>query len=207
MTNMWGKVNPEVGEARERQLSTLFFKSAIDKGARLLRHDNTVESAHAIIHAILNNNDPLALQIQEELVDKHMKISQTGVGQEICWALDGHAEKLKDEIKELQIELQNAEERETQQELEEEVRASQQRLVSVRAESMELEVRYQAQRDYMRDRTDRMFSILPLLLVALGLLLLPPLLLGPLGLPATVLVAPLGLPAVLGLATLFGLVP
>ena len=156
---MWDKVTPEVGEARERQLSTRFFKPAIDKGAQLLRHNNTVESARAIIHAILNNH-PLPLQIQEELVDKHMEFPQTGVGKEIRKALNEHSEKLRSKIRELRIELQNVEEWETQQELEEEVRASQEMLVSVRAESMELQARYQGQREYMRGLFDRLLKIL-----------------------------------------------
>ena len=156
---MWDKVTSEVGEARERQLSTRFFKPAIDKGAQLLRHNNTVESDRAIIRAILNNH-PLPLQIQEELVDKHMEFPRTGVGKEIHKALSEHAKKLESKVKELQIELQNAEERETQQELEEEVRASQGMLVSVRAESIELQTRYQGQRKYTRGQSDRLLKIL-----------------------------------------------
>lgn len=142
MTNMWGNVTPEVGEARERQLSSLFFKPAIDKGAQSLRHAGTVESAHAVIRAILDNH-PLALQIQEELVDQHMEFSRTAAGQEIRRGLDEHAEKLEEKIKELQSELQETEkkERETQQELEEEVRRLRERLDSVRSESTQLEAR------------------------------------------------------------------
>ena len=154
---MWGKITPEVGEARERQLSTLFFKPAIDKGAQFLRHVETVETAHAVIRAILGNH-PLALQIQEELVDQQMEFSQTAAGQEIRRALDEHAEKLEDKIKELQSELEDAEkkERETQQELEEEVRRLRERLDSVRSESMQLEARYQGQRNGTQDKTDEL---------------------------------------------------
>jgi len=161
MTNMWGKVTPEVGEARERQLSTLFFKPAIDKGAQSLRHVESVESAHAVIRAILDNN-PLALQIQEELVDQHMEFSRTAAGQEIRRALDEHAEKLENKIRELQSELQDAErkERETQQELEEEVRRLRERLDSVRSESMQLGDRYQGQRNEMQDKTDALLNTL-----------------------------------------------
>ena len=175
---MWGKVTSEVGEDRERQLSTRFFKPAIDKGAQFLRHVNTVESARAVIRAILNNH-PLPLQIQEELVDKGMEFPRTGAGQEIHRALNEHAGKLESRIKELKIELQNAEERETQQELEEEVRASQGMLVSVREESMQLQTRYQAQRDYTRQKTDTLFQKLYDLLAKLWAWFFPaPLVLG-----------------------------
>jgi len=159
MTNMWNKVTPEVGEARERQLSAQFFKPATDKGARFLRHLGTVESAHEVIRAILGNH-PLAFQIQEELVDQHKEFTRTAAGEEIRRALDGHTEKLEDKIRELQGELENAEkrERETQQDLEEEIRRLRERLASVRSESTELEARYQGQRGETRDKTDALLS-------------------------------------------------
>jgi chromosome segregation ATPase len=158
-TNMWGKITPEVGEAREQQLSTLFFKPAIDKGAQFLRHVESADSAHAIIRAILDNH-PLALQIQEELVDQHMEFSRTAAGQEIRRALNEHADKLEDKIRELQSELQDAEkkERETQQELEEEVRRLRERLDSVKSESMQLETRYQGQRNETQGKTDALLN-------------------------------------------------
>lgn len=61
MTNMWGRVTPEVGEARERELTTQFFKPAADKGAWFLRHLETVETARSVIRAILGNH-PLSFK-------------------------------------------------------------------------------------------------------------------------------------------------
>ena len=158
-TNMWGNVSPEIGEARERQLSTVFFKPAIDKGARLLRHEKTVESAHSVIRALLDN-DPLALQIQEELVDKHMEFTQTAAGEEIRRILDKHAETLEEKIQELRSELEDAEnkEQETQRELEEEIVRLRGKLEEVRDESMQLEARYQEQKEQMRSKTDTMMN-------------------------------------------------
>jgi hypothetical protein len=48
LTNMWGEVSHEVGEARERELTSNFFKPALDKGAQLVRHHNTEQSAHTL---------------------------------------------------------------------------------------------------------------------------------------------------------------
>lgn len=155
VTNMWGNVCLETGEARERQLSAMFFKPAIDKGARFLRHVKTVESAHEVIRALLDNN-PLALRIQEELVDQHMEFTQTAAGEEIRRGLDKHAEVLEEKIKGLLNELEDVEkkEQETQRELEEEIAGLRARLEDVRTESMQLEVRYQEQRDQMQSKTD-----------------------------------------------------
>jgi DNA anti-recombination protein RmuC len=56
VTNMWGEVSQEVGEACERELTTNFFKPALDKGARLARHHYTLQSALDIIRLIMKNH-------------------------------------------------------------------------------------------------------------------------------------------------------
>jgi len=47
--NMWGEVGQAKGKMREAELKNKFFKSALNKGAQMLCHDNTVESAHNIL--------------------------------------------------------------------------------------------------------------------------------------------------------------
>jgi len=49
VTNMWGEVGQAKGQMREAELKNKFFKPTLDKGAQMLRHDNTVESAHNIL--------------------------------------------------------------------------------------------------------------------------------------------------------------
>ncbi|KAF9647084.1 hypothetical protein BDM02DRAFT_3065838, partial [Thelephora ganbajun] len=82
VTNMWGMVTKAAGEARERGLTTKFFKPVLDEGAQLVRHHNTVESAHDIIRRILKNH-PITLQIQRELVDEGKGITDTSAGEVI----------------------------------------------------------------------------------------------------------------------------
>ena len=55
VTTMWGLVDPVVGEKREKQLMTdpALFKPVIDKGARMIRHDNTLPSAQAILELLI----------------------------------------------------------------------------------------------------------------------------------------------------------
>ena len=57
------------GEARQRELTTNFFNLALDRGAQLVRHHYTTESAHDIIRCIIKNR-PTAIQIRRELVDE-----------------------------------------------------------------------------------------------------------------------------------------
>ena len=123
-TNMWGNVTPEIGAIREHQLATEFVKSALDKGAQLHRHYDTIESAHQIIQEILNNHQTRTpLQVQRELVDEKREFDRTTVGEGINREVDEHTKKLKGEIEELQNTLKTAEgrEKETRLQLEAEI--------------------------------------------------------------------------------------
>jgi len=51
VTNMWGEVSPAKGVMREAELKNKFYKQALDRGAQILRHDNTVESLHRKLRA------------------------------------------------------------------------------------------------------------------------------------------------------------
>ncbi|KAJ7916999.1 hypothetical protein B0H13DRAFT_1710459 [Mycena leptocephala] len=83
VANIWG----EVAEAREELANnTAWFKPILDKGARLSRHHNDVQSAEAIIHSIIENQSR-TLQIQHEIVDLGKDILQTAVGEELSRVL------------------------------------------------------------------------------------------------------------------------
>lgn len=55
VTNMWGRVQRSVGEARERELrtGTHCYGTAVQKGAKLLRHEGTIDSARSILQGLL----------------------------------------------------------------------------------------------------------------------------------------------------------
>jgi len=82
VTNMWGEVPRDVGESREDELSSTFFKPVLDKGAQMVRHHNTAQSAQDIIRVIMKNR-PVVLQIQRELVDEHKDIVDTAAGEAV----------------------------------------------------------------------------------------------------------------------------
>jgi len=106
LTNMWGEVNLEVGEAREAELKTqdLFFKPVLDKGAQILRHDNTFETAINILRH-LTENHPVPLQIQKELVDQNKDIRDTAAGAELSKELVEQIRKHHEEMRKLQEEM------------------------------------------------------------------------------------------------------
>ncbi|GJE95421.1 GTPase domain-containing protein [Phanerochaete sordida] len=101
VTNMWSEVSAEKGAARECELATdaALFKPVLDKGAALLRHENTFASAQAILGRLVANV-PLPLQIQRELVEEHKALEQTAANeelktQEILEAQRRHEEELQ----------------------------------------------------------------------------------------------------------------
>lgn len=105
VTNMWGEVKREVGEAREAELRSddRFFKPVLDKGAHMLRH-NDITSAQAILHYLIGNH-PRALRIQRELVDQGKNISQTAAGEELNRELAEQIKRHRQEMAALQEEM------------------------------------------------------------------------------------------------------
>ena len=133
VTNMWGEVSEDVGEARERELTTNFFKPVLDKGARLARHHNTAESAHDIIRCIMKNR-PIILQIQRELVKEGKDITDTAAAEIINKELNEQMRRHKDELRDVQEEMEKAikeKDEETRQELEEGARKLQEHMAKM----------------------------------------------------------------------------
>ena len=111
VTNMWGGVDPEIGAEREVELMTkgIFFKSILDRGGQMARHDNTASSAQDILRRILRNH-PVPLRIQEELVDERKGINDTGAGKELDRELNDEIRKQKEEMRELEEKMKRAKE-------------------------------------------------------------------------------------------------
>ena len=95
---MWGIEPQNINEARERELSSKFFRPALDQGAQMVRHYNTTQSAQDVIRRIMGNQ-AVTLQIQRELVDERKDITDTAAG-------GGIKTELQEQIKQHQAELQ-----------------------------------------------------------------------------------------------------
>ena len=55
-TTTWGWVDKETGKDREKELATNLWKTMIDSGSKMLRFDQTKESARAFLNAILGQS-------------------------------------------------------------------------------------------------------------------------------------------------------
>ena len=110
VTTMWDEIPQSTGEERERELVTkdVFFKPAIEKGARFARHTDSLESAQAIIRSIIDNQStPITLQIQDEL-SRGLNISETLAGRELGRELFEQMERHRQEMRGLMSEMQEA---------------------------------------------------------------------------------------------------
>jgi len=158
VTNMWGEVSEDVGEARERELTTNFFKPVLDKGAQLARHHNTTQSAYDIIRCIMRNR-PIALQIQRELVDEGKNIIDTAAGEAVNKELNEQIRRHQVELKAVQEEMMKAlkeKDEETRQEMEEETRKLQEQMNKMRADSEGMASNYGEEKRRMEETMRQM---------------------------------------------------
>ena len=160
VTNMWGEVDPQTGNAREAELKgeDIFFKPVLDKGAQMARHENTVPSAESIIRLILDNH-PLPLRIQEELVDDHMDISETGAGEELNREINAQIRKHRQEMRELKEDMEKAmqdKDEETRRELELETQRMQKEIERFQHDSQRLESDYKKEKVRLDERMQQM---------------------------------------------------
>ncbi|KAJ8077761.1 hypothetical protein PM082_002194 [Marasmius tenuissimus] len=109
VTNRWEEVRQDLGEAREKELMTeeRFFKPVLDKGAQMVRHDNTPEMARAILSHLVHNQ-PIPLRIQVELVDENKEFMQTDAGVELNREIQEVMSKYEQQMEELQKEFEDA---------------------------------------------------------------------------------------------------
>jgi len=109
-TTMWDQVDLSLGEEREKELidKEVFFKPAVEKGARLARHDNTLGSAQEIIRTIVQScNTPVTLKIQEEL-NSGLNVADTQAGKEVNREIFEQIERHRMEMRGVLADIQEA---------------------------------------------------------------------------------------------------
>lgn len=106
VTTMWEEVHQEVGERREGELMNkeIFFKGALNHGARMCRHHNTVLSARNTVRELLGLS-PRVVQMQHEIVDECKDLPQTAAGEELQSELERQAKDYHQRMQDLQEEI------------------------------------------------------------------------------------------------------
>ena len=107
VTNMWNEVTQQKGEQRERELANngAFFKSALEKGACMIRHDDTAESAHNIVSR-LADRDTITLAVQREMVKEHKMVSQTSAGLDLQAELNEQSKRHRAGLRDMQARME-----------------------------------------------------------------------------------------------------
>lgn len=106
-TTRWSSVTAEEGAARERQLceNPQMWKSMIEKGSKVFRHDRDEESAVEIVQYLIKRKRTVTLDIQVDLVDKGLTLDRTTAGQEVTAELEKQRIVYEARIKDLQKEM------------------------------------------------------------------------------------------------------
>ena len=160
VTNMWGDVTPETGKAREKELSSRFFKPVLDEGAQIVPHHNTTQSAHDIIRKIMTNH-PEALRIQQELVDENKDITDTEAGaavnQELSELIDRHKAELEG-LREEMAEALREKDEVTRREIAEQAKKLQDLVEKTEKDKKEMSLGYAEERERMEAKFAKMME-------------------------------------------------
>ena len=148
VTNVWNGGFQDIDEACERELRDSFFKPALDGGAQMVRHRDTVESAHDIIRRVLKNN-PTSLQIERELVIGREDIANTTAGKAVIQGLNEQIKRHQAELEKVREEIERAlrmKDEGTRGELEEEARRLEERMVKIAKDEKGMSAGYVAEK-------------------------------------------------------------
>ncbi|KAI5984551.1 hypothetical protein F5J12DRAFT_704670, partial [Pisolithus orientalis] len=85
VTTMWDQVWEEIGSEREQDLQSDFWQAMIRLGSTTRRFEGTTESARDIINSVSISRpaERRPLQIQREIVDKHLPLDRTSAGKTV----------------------------------------------------------------------------------------------------------------------------
>lgn len=111
-TTMWERLaNEDIGVKREKELveTEEFWGWMTRQGSQVRRHHNTKKSAKDLLQIFVSSNDaPITLKIQEEIVDKHKNLDETGAGIELDSAMAQERERSRRELEEMKDEMKQA---------------------------------------------------------------------------------------------------
>jgi len=109
-TTFWAQVSDEEGTRKETLLKTRpdFWKRMVDRGSTVMRQDCGAESAQKIVQFLIDKRRPRALEIQKDMVDRHMTLDQTAAGQELQIELARQRVEYERKMNEIQSEMQQA---------------------------------------------------------------------------------------------------
>ena len=103
VTTMWDQVDEDVGNNRENELTTTYWKPMIQLGCHTSRFHNTAESAFYIVSQIQDARCTVLLQ--RELVDLRLELSETSAGRALFAFLVMFIKKIKGPLAQIEAKL------------------------------------------------------------------------------------------------------
>jgi hypothetical protein len=107
-TTMWSKVDETTGNDRQGKLSESYWKSMVEQGSLIRRHDDTQESALRIIDQIIAQHSRITLSIQEQLVTEGKSVEDTDAGRELRSKVIEEQKKTTQRLQRAEEDLQDA---------------------------------------------------------------------------------------------------
>lgn len=107
-TTMWGKIDEQNGENLQRQLSERYWKSMIDAGTKIIRHDDNRDSALRIIEYIISRKAQVKMEIQKQLEDGRTDVKDTSAGQQLRSKVLDEQARTRDKLREAQEDFKQA---------------------------------------------------------------------------------------------------
>ncbi|KAF2825993.1 hypothetical protein CC86DRAFT_243518, partial [Ophiobolus disseminans] len=110
VTTMWNLCDEDTGAQRERQLTTQsdMWKSLLRHGSHTFRQDKSRASALSILSSLITAARPVTLEIQHEMGDLGLKLSETAAGREVQEDLEKMKLEHRDEMVAVKLEMQDA---------------------------------------------------------------------------------------------------
>lgn len=106
VTTMWDRVNPGVGERRESELKSKYWREMMRLGSTSERFHKTFESAWEIIDGLDKKQKGGALLLQEEMVSLKMMLSETEAGKTLYSTLQNQVAEQQETIRKLREEAE-----------------------------------------------------------------------------------------------------
>ena len=107
-TTMWNGLPEGEGERRQKQLSETHWASMIEAKSRVMRHDNTKESALKIVDHVIAQRRRITLQIQTQLVKEGRTVEDTDAGRELKSKVLEEKKKAQERLRRAQEGLEQA---------------------------------------------------------------------------------------------------
>lgn len=110
-TTFWGQmVNREKALQHEEELRTNpdYWGDMLSKEAKMVRFDDTQESALSILRGLMEKEEKISLQIQQEMIDQDLDLSQTTAGEFLNKELNAMAEKYQRDLERYKQEMEAA---------------------------------------------------------------------------------------------------